>query len=240
MLSIFLTFTFVMSALKKRLELEDKLAKDIQQGLLPNQFPKIQGFGIYGLYEPANIVGGDYYDVIIINENMICFCIGDVIGHGIPAALLMSNLQAAVRRTAMHVYEPKELCSQVNNFVIDNLAEGKFITFFCGILNIKNKTYTYTNAGHNPPILCHDNGTTVRLTNDGFMLGIEHNFKYQQEKVQLLYGDTLLHYTDGATEIKNAWNEDFGEERLIDIVKNSRSFDASNICNKTLQAILHY
>jgi hypothetical protein len=186
MLTFFLAFAMILSAFKKRLEFEDKLAKEIQQGLLPNQFPQIQGYDIFGLWEPASIVSGDYFDVITLNENLIGFCIGDVCGHGIPAAILMSNLQAAVRRTAFHTYEPKELCFQVNNFVIDNLATGKFITFFCGILDVKDKTFTYTNAGHNPPILFRNDGTTLHSTSKGLVLGIKPNFKYEQDKVQFL------------------------------------------------------
>lgn len=185
-------------------------------------------------------MSGDYFDVIPLNENLIGFCIGDVIGHGIPAAILMSNLQAAVRRTAFHTVEPNELCFQVNNFLIDNLATGKFITFFYGILDVKNKIFSYTNAGHPPPILFRDDGTTLRLTNEGFMLGLELNFKYERDKIQLLPGDILLLYTDGATEMRNSHKEEFGEKRLIDIIKSSRPLCAHDICNKSLQSILQF
>jgi len=240
MLGIFLTLTFVLAALKKRLELEDKLAKEIQQGLLPSQFPQFQGYDIFGMWQPASIVSGDYFDVIKLNENLVGFCIGDVIGHGIPAAILMSNLQAAVRRTAFDTVEPKELCFQINNFLIDNLATGKFITFFCGILDVRNRTFTYTNAGHNPPILFRDNGIRLQSTTKGLALGIKPNFKYEQDKVQLLPGDILLCYTDGATEIRNANEEEFGDERLIKTIESSRSLGARDICDRVLQSVLQF
>ncbi len=240
MFSFFLVFALMLSAFKKRLELEDALAKEVQRGLFPHQFPQVHGYDIFGLWQPARTVSGDYFDVLMLDDRFIGFCIGDVIGHGIPAAILMSNLQASVRRTAVYNARPEELCFHINNFVIDNLVSGKFITFFYGILDIQDKTFTYTNAGHNPPILFRNDGTTRHLTNDGFMLGIERDFNYPQSTIQLLPGDLLELYTDGVTEMKNSQNEWFGEERLIETLSSSRSLPANEICHQIMKSVMQF
>jgi phosphoserine phosphatase RsbU/P len=240
MFSFFLAFALILSAFKNRLDLDDRLAKEIQQGLLPGQFSQLRDYDIFGLWQPARIVSGDYFDVITLNDHLIGFCIGDVIGHGIPAAILMSNLQASVRRTADSTVGPKDLCFRINNFVIDNLGDGKFITFFYGVLDVRHRTFIYSNAGHNPPILSREDGTTLRLTNEGFMLGIQRNVNYQQDTVQLLPRDILLFYIDGATEMNDSQQEEFGEERLINIAASSRSLSSRDICNRALDSVLQF
>jgi phosphoserine phosphatase RsbU/P len=183
-------------------------------GLLPKQLPRPSGCDIAVRWQPAKAVSGDYYDVISINETMIALCIADVMGHGVPAALLMSNLQAAVRLNIAEEVSPKMLCEKINKFISQNISPGTFITFFYGVLNLKNKSFTYTNAGHNEPILVRNNNGIVSLKDGGFALGVETNERYCENTVQLNEGDSIIIFTDGIVEARNPQGEMYGENRL--------------------------
>src|SRR5258708_1251784 len=141
--------------------------------------------------EAARTVGGDYYDVVPIGEDRVGICIADVVGKGMAAALLMSNLQAAVRMLAAHVAHPQELCNRVNGIVAANNVPGKFITFFYAVIDAKQKHMTYTNAGHNWPILARASGSCARLSSADVVLGAERNWTYNKQDIDLLPGDRL-------------------------------------------------
>jgi len=153
------------------LEDDARLAYDIQKGLLPKTLPEITGLEIAGSWHPAQLVSGDYYGVFPYSGNRVAICIADVARH-VMAALLMANLQAAVKALGSEVCSPKDLCTEVNRLICSNIAPGKFITFFYGLLNAETRLLTYTNAGHNPPILLRRNGEVVRLSEGGALLGI--------------------------------------------------------------------
>jgi sigma-B regulation protein RsbU (phosphoserine phosphatase) len=200
-------------------EQELQRAREIQQSLLPKQVPQIAGFEIAGSWEPARIVGGDYFDVIRLGESKLAICIADVVGKSISAALLMANVQATVRAFASESASPSWLCTRVNSVLCENIASGKFVTLFYGVLDAKQKTLQYTSAGHPHPILTNASGSVRLLDNGGAVLGVFPSWKYEDSVVQLTPGDRLVLYTDGITEAAKADGEEFGEERLIHLLK---------------------
>jgi sigma-B regulation protein RsbU (phosphoserine phosphatase) len=194
-------------------------AREIQQALLPKEIPQIEGFELVGTWEPARIVGGDYFDVIRLSEKKLGICIADVIGKGVPAALFMANVQATVRAYASESASPAWLCARVNSVVCANIAAEKFVTLFYGVLDAEQKTMKYTSAGHPRPILRNASGRVTQLDNGGAVLGVFPNWKYENSVVQLVPGDRLVLFTDGITEAAKADGEQFGEEGLIQVVK---------------------
>ncbi|MBZ5536238.1 MAG: PP2C family protein-serine/threonine phosphatase [Acidobacteriia bacterium] len=201
-------------ALQKQ-EQELDRAREIQENLLPKSLPQLPGVQIAGAWQPARTVGGDYFDVIHLDDKRLGICIGDVAGKGITAALLMANLQAAFRAFATPEATPAEVCSKLNAFLCGNVAPGKFITFFYAVLNVDQHTVTYENAGHSPALLLKKAGHTESLCGNGAVLGVLPNWSYKDSVVRLEAGDRLLLFTDGVTEAANQQAEEFGEERLI-------------------------
>lgn len=191
-------------------------ARRIQRKLLPTDIPHIDGCEIATWWQPAAGVGGDCYDVISFGPSRAALSIADVVGKGIPAALLMSNLQAAVRAFASDANPPGALCHQVNRILCGNIAEGRFISFFYCVTDTEAGTLTYANAGHYPPVLLRADGTCERLTEGGPVLGIFDDAIYGTATVRMAPGDRLILYTDGITEAMNADGDEFGEDRLID------------------------
>ncbi|HEU5336737.1 MAG TPA: PP2C family protein-serine/threonine phosphatase [Terriglobales bacterium] len=192
-------------------------AREIQQGLLPKEIPQIPGFEIAGAWEPARVVGGDYFDVIKLSESRVGICIADVVGKSVSAALLMANVQATVRAFAADAASPAWLCSRVNSVLCNNIATGKFVTLFYGVLDAERRTLEYTNAGHLRPILVGAKQSVQPLDNGGALLGVFPEWKYEDSVAQLGLGDRLLLFTDGITEAARPDGEEFGEERLIQI-----------------------
>jgi phosphoserine phosphatase RsbU/P len=201
---------------------ELKQACDIQRGLLPKEIPQLPEFAIAGAWEPARVVGGDYYDVIRLSKNKLAVCIADVAGKGISAALLMANVQAAVRAFAAEYIPPSRVCTQLNSVLCTNTAAERFVTLFYGVLDAKTRTLQYTNAGHLRPLLIRENGRVIHLENDGALLGVFPIWKYEDSAVQLERGDLLVLFTDGITEATAPGGEEFGEERLIAATKTGR------------------
>ena len=211
-------------AADERRELEE--ARRIQRKLLPSSLPQIEGCEIAAQWQPASGVGGDCYDAIAFGPNRIGLSIADVVGKGIPAALLMSNLQAAARAFGTDAARPAELCQQVNHILCGRIAEGRFISFFYCVLDTTLGTLSYTNAGHYPPILVRADGSVERLTEGGAVLGVFSDTSYAEGTVSIGSGDRVILYTDGVTEAHNANGDEFGEERLIASAVASRSCSA--------------
>jgi sigma-B regulation protein RsbU (phosphoserine phosphatase) len=201
-------------------EQELERAREIQQSLLPKEIPQILGFEITGAWEPARVVGGDYFDVMKLSDSKVAICIADVVGKSVSAALLMANVQASVRAFASESASPSWLCSRVNAVLCNNIASGKFVTLFYGVLDAERRRLEYTNAGHLPPILISASGAVTHLENDGALLGVFPEWKYEDSSVQLTAGDRLLLHTDGITEAAKADGEEFGEDRLISAMKS--------------------
>lgn len=208
--------TINLEAAQREVETEElKQARDIQRGLLPKEIPQLPQFAIAGAWEPARVVGGDYYDIIPLSKDKLAICIADVAGKGISAALLMANVQAAVRAFAAEDVPPSRVCTQINSVLCTNTAPEKFVTLFYGVLDARTRMLHYTNAGHLRPMLIRESGKTTHLENGGALLGVFPDWRYQNSIVQLEPGDLLLLFTDGITEATAPTGEEFGEQRLI-------------------------
>jgi len=218
-------------------EVEFEQARAMQQILLPKSLPHLDGFGIAGMWQPARSVGGDYYDAIALGDGKAALCIADVAGKGMPAALLMASVQAAVKAIASADMPPRRLCDKVRNIVAGNLAGGTFITFFYALLDADTRTLTYCNAGHNPPLLVRGDGVVERLATGGSVLGrLFRDESYEEATVTLAPGDRVVLFTDGVSEARRA-GEDFGDERLIDVVRSNRELPAEELQEKIVEAI---
>jgi sigma-B regulation protein RsbU (phosphoserine phosphatase) len=208
----------------ERRELDE--ARRIQRKLLPSTLPPLDGWEVAVSWQPASGVGGDCFDAIPFGPARLGLSIADVVGKGIPAALLMANLQAAVRAFATNTTEPAELCQQVNRILCGHVAEGRFISFFYCIVDHDDSTLTFANAGHYPPILIRADGTVERLDTGGAVLGVFPEGSYEQRRVPLRGGDRIILYTDGITDVCNAADEDFGDGRLVDLAVANRGCSA--------------
>jgi serine phosphatase RsbU (regulator of sigma subunit)/FixJ family two-component response regulator len=215
-------------------------AREIQQGLLPKQIPQIPGYEIFGGWQPASAVGGDYFDALRFSETRVALCIADVSGKGMPAALLMSNLQAAVKAFASESIQPKDLCSKVNRVICSNIATNKFITFFYCLHDAEKKRLIYASAGHDAPILMRKDGSHIRLREGGAVLGVFHEWNYEQNEVEFDSGDRVLLFTDGVTEVRNSDGEEFGERRLIELFRRMRDFGARQLQQHILQTVAEF
>lgn len=211
-------------------------ARDIQDRLLPKRLPEIADYEIAGMTQPVKFVGGDYYNVARVSETQTVMCIADVAGKGLPAALLMSSLQAALKPLLWQKLPPRELCSRLNRILCDITPVGKFISFFYSVLDSKENRLTYCNAGHNPPLLIRGTGSVIELNAAGAVLGQFPDWIYEQSEIQLKPGDRLLLFTDGLVEASNADDEAFGEESLIAVAREKSDQNAGELMNSLIQA----
>jgi sigma-B regulation protein RsbU (phosphoserine phosphatase) len=197
---------------RQQKEVED--ARLIQRGLLPTAMPQTSAVQLASSWQPANGVGGDCFDALTFPGGGVGIVIADVAGKGVPAALLMSNLQAAVRAFAQEGAAPSSVTTSVNRLLCRNMAAGRFVTFCYARLDVAAGRLTYANAGHNPPLLVHADGRIDALAPSGTVLGVFAESAYEQGEFRLDRGDRLVLYTDGITEGRDAAGDEFGEERL--------------------------
>ena len=223
----------VQSASAERSEMADAVAT--QHALLPRSIPELAGVDIAVAWTPAGEMSGDYLDLIPLENRRLGIALGDVAGKGLPAALLMSNLQAAIRALAADVHLPASLAARVNRLVAVNTRRNKFISLFYGVL--EENRLTYTNAGHNAPMLVRADGGVSRLDAGGVVLGVFPDWVYRQDTVRLNPGDRLLVYSDGVTEAENRHGEEFGEARLVSLLEAHRSLDATSLRKKIIRAV---
>ncbi len=207
--------------LQERTKKELELASEMQSMLLPTKFPVTPGIAFAGYYKSHQKVGGDYYDIVKVNENEWAFCIADVSGKGISAAILMSNFQANMRAVIQYQKNLKDVVSILNQKVNESAKGERFITFFIGVYNIQNKELQYINCGHNPPILKQNNQLQI-LQKGTVGLGMLDELPFlNEEKITIEPKSCLLAYTDGLTEVENENNEEFGENRVFDLLQNN-------------------
>ena len=242
-LSIQKTYLLEERIEKERMEEELNIAKGIQKGLLPDPIPKSDELNIAATNISSYQVGGDYYDILEAPEDRLLFAIGDVTGKGMPAALLMANLQAM-----LHVLLPvdislAEATGQINDIIYQNTPSDKFITFFWGIFNPENYQFHFVNAGHNPPVLLRSGSNEVEeLTEGGLILGAMSTMTpYEDQTITLSKDDLLVFYTDGVTEAKNEDNTDeYGEERLFDCIEKHRDMSSQKIQEAIIKDVKSY
>jgi sigma-B regulation protein RsbU (phosphoserine phosphatase) len=215
-------------------------AKAIQEKLLPREIPQMPGYEIASAWRSARLVGGDYFDILPLDETSLGICIADVVGKGMPAALLMSNLQAAVRGLSSATFAPDLLCSRLNSLMYRNTASDRFITFFYAQLDGPGRRLAYVNAGHNAPFVMHSDGTHERLREGGTVLGVFDTQSYDLGLAQLRAGDRVLLYTDGITEARNSAGEEFGEARLLGLLNDHRASSADELQARILAAVAEF
>ena len=211
-------------------------AREIQRRLLPDEIPEISGCDIQAFWKPAKDVGGDYFDAIRLTDDMAAFCIADVAGKGVPAALLMCTMQASVRGFAHETFNPATICRNLNRVALENTRSERFTTFFYGVLDSTRRSLCYCNAGHVPPILIRQDGTIKRLSEGGTILGVFPDVQYEQSQTAFASGDRLVLITDGITEAMNDQNEEFGEDRLIDLLLQYRHMGAAELHKTVIDA----
>lgn len=199
---------------KQKLEEELDLAREIQRNLLPQKIPSFKNFELAAINLSSKQVGGDYYDIIPLDENNCCIAIADVSGKGVPASLLMANMQAFLQVICRQNIPIDIATGLINDLISQNTSDGRFITFFWGIFNDINKELNYVNAGHNPPLLIRDNKIT-KLEIGGIILGVMKTIMpYRSETVKLKSGDVLILFTDGISEAMNKKGEEFSDQAL--------------------------
>jgi len=220
---------------KQQRELDE--ARLIQRGLLPTAMPLMTGLRIASSWQPANGVGGDCFDALTFGPGRLGLSIADVAGKGVPAALLMSNLQAAVRAFGQDGASPSSVCASVNRLLCRNMASGRFVTFCYARIDVATRRLTYANAGHNPPLLVRADGSIEKLSPGGTVLGVFTESTYEQGEFPLRAGDRLVFYTDGITEGRNRDGEEYGEDRLAAAAHRHRAHDADAMLAAMLQDV---
>jgi sigma-B regulation protein RsbU (phosphoserine phosphatase) len=211
-------------------------ARAIQEGFLPKEIPQLAGYEIAGTWQPARTVGGDYFDFLAFEGQVLGLCIADVAGKGMPAAMLMSNLQAGVRGLASPDLPPEILCERLNSLVCHNIASDRFITFFYAQLDGATRRLRYVNAGHNAPIVFHRDGSHERLEEGGGVLGVFPLLTYGAGTKDLAAGDRVVLFTDGVTEASDPENEEYGDGRLLRLLDENRGASAVELQRKILTA----
>ena len=207
---------------QERLKREVEIASNVQRMLFPAELPNTEKLTAKVTYFPHSTVGGDYYDLIKKSDDEVFFCIADVSGKGMPAAMLMSNFQAALRTLLRSTSDLKMVVEQLNYTIFDNTKGERFITFFLGYYNFKNRELIYVNAGHNPPVLCWEGEKRSELLGAGTtILGAFEELPFLEiGQRSHLKGFTIHLYTDGLTESMNDKEQEYGDERFLQFVKN--------------------
>ncbi len=225
---------------KNKLEKELTIAREIQRSFLPRQEPEIRGFEVAGLNLPSRLVSGDYYDFIKIVEGQWGLVIGDVSGKGIPSSLIMASFRASLLAEIRNNYAISTIMSKVNRLLWESTDSNQFVTAFYGVLDENRRVLTFCNAGHNPVLLIRGDGTSLLLETGGLILGAFENSVYQESYLGIGPGDVLLLYTDGVTENFNDLGEEFGMERLLELVSSHRHLHAKEMASLLQEQILDF
>jgi len=230
------------AAERERLRFENELdvARRIQTRLLPSEPPQVAGLEVAGHYEPAREVGGDYYDHITLDADRVLLVIADVSGKSVPAALIMSGFRAALVSQDLGHAELSPLAERLNGFLNSSLDPGKFVTAFLAVLDGRDGSVTYVNAGHNPPVLMRADGTHELLEEGGTILGILPASRYARGRTALGPGDLLVLYTDGVTEGSRADGEQWGEERLVAALAGMRGVTCAGIAATVARTVREF
>ena len=226
---------------KRGLENELELSQTVQKGLLPQQLPDIPGLELAVFSRPAQIVSGDYFDFFVFGDGTHGLAIADVAGKGVSASLVMASVQTALRALAPASRSPSDVLRRMNHLFCHNIQFTTFVTVFLASFDQRTHVLTYGNAGHNPPLIFRNAGgagdpiTWLRPT--GAAIGLVEEAQYSVERTRLSPGDILLLYTDGVTEAINRHDEEFGEERLAELVRRESGSSATELVRALRGAI---
>jgi len=226
---------------KKRIEHELEQARRIQKEALPGLAPDLQGWDIYGTNTPCYTVGGDYYDFVTRPSGSLAFALGDVSGKGIPAAMMMMVLRATVNSSTQQEDSVDSIIAHTNRVMFHNSPEQSYVTFFLGDLDPESGELRYVNAGHIPPILYRKaSGTHDRLEAGGTVVGLFDGMVYEEGQARLDPGDILAVFTDGISEAWGEDDEEFGEDRMADLIKKHASLSAKELIDTIQQEVDQY
>ncbi len=220
---------------EKLMESDLAQASEIQRSLLPTEPPAYEGWELAGLNLPCRTVGGDYFDFIPYQDGRLAVVVGDVSGKGLPAALLMSSLQAKVQMLRETNPTPGQAVGTLNRSLTERCPLGKFITFFYALLDPATGALEYSNAGHNYPLILRNNGTVETLTGNGLVMGLFAAVHYEIKKTKLAPGDMLVLYSDGVTEAANSAEVEFGEKGLAEFLADGKSARCEDIVNRLVE-----
>lgn len=223
---------------KERLEQELQVAADIQLSILPDELPRVGGANFGACMSPARQVGGDFYDVFSIGDDQVGVLIGDVADKGVPSALFMARVHALFMAEADIGLGSGEVMRLVNRHITRLQKSTQFVTVLYGILDLKTNVFSYTRAGHEPPLILHSDGTVERLPHSaGMAIGLWDSIQLDERTVQLFSGDTLLLYTDGMTDCRDPGGDLFGLERIKLTMAGLKGQTAGQICNQLLATL---
>ena len=220
-----------------------QIAREIQTWLLPGAPPQIPGLAVAYVTRPANTVAGDYYDVFprpgrTADENRVVLAVADVAGKSIPAAMLMATFQASLKTLSTAQVALPELVGNMNKYACSNSQGGlRFTTAFLAEYDPVRRSVDYINAGHNNPILCRSNGSIERLDVGGLPLGIQPDAKYESARVTLAPGDWLVIFTDGLVEAENAYQDEYGETRLLSAIGATTALTPSEMLKRLMAEV---
>ena len=204
----------------------------MQRALLPDQLPEMASCDLAARWEPASTFGGDCYDAVALDASHLALSIGDVCGKGLPAALLMTHLQASVRAFASPRSLPEAVVASVNRALCRHGDLHRFVTLFYGVYDAGSRVLRFCNAGHNPPLLAHQDGSIERLETGGTIAGVFEEAAYEAGQVQLRPGDRLVLFTDGVTEAGSPDGAEFGDDRLVAAVHATKALDAAGVVDR--------
>ena len=214
------------------------VASKMQQSILPTVFPDEPGYEIFGNMEAAREVGGDFFDLIALEDGRVGLAIADVSGKGVPAALFMMSCRTLLKGAAIGMPKPGDVLREVNTLLADGNDTLMFVTVFYAVYDPESGKLTYANGGHNPPLIVHENGESEELPQTaGVALGVMEDLDYDQDEITLAPGDTAVLYTDGVSEAMNAEHEEFGMERLHRVFAESPGTDAHKTNNVVFEAV---
>jgi sigma-B regulation protein RsbU (phosphoserine phosphatase) len=218
-------------------EEEQQLSKEIQRKLLSLNLPQQHGITVSGDSRSMRYVGGDYCHLTTLTPSKFCVSIADVAGKGVPGALLTASLRGLEKSIVTHDVHPQQLCSSLNDALSEIMPIGKFVSFFFAVIDTESHALCYCNAGHNPPILVREDGSASELRVGGGVLGLFSDWTYEQTQLKLASGDRLVLYTDGITEVESPHDEEFGMDRVKEIVIRNRTGSAEQIQRSLMQAV---
>jgi len=221
----------------RELDEEQQESVEIQRKLLSLNLPPQHGITISGVSRSIRYVGGDYCHLTALTPTKFAASIADVAGKGVPGALLTASLRGLEKSIVTHDVHPQQLCSSLNEALTEIMPIGKFVSFFFAVIDAESRNFCYSNAGHNPPILARADGTAIELRVGGGVLGLFSDWTYEQTQLKLESGDRLVLYTDGITEAESPDDEEFGMERVKDIMVRHRTGSAEEIQRSLMQAV---
>ena len=213
---------------KERIESELRIARDIQMSMVPNVFPEREGLDIYATVTPAKEVGGDLYGYLLLGDELY-FCVGDVSGKGVPASLFMAQATRLFRTLATQHMMPAEIATRMNDALTEDNEQGMFVTLFIGLVDLTNGTMNFCNAGHNPPVIGNGERYEFLEMESNAPIGLWPGINFEGEKKDGLKGSSLLIYSDGLNEAENKAQEQFGDDRILEVLRQTGNKTAKEV-----------